>query len=387
MKIVCIQCGGEFSISAEDLGGTGFCPHCKASVTLPKASPNQTAATAERPTPSSWLENSLSGLASLVLHLVVFVVIALLQADGGTEGIGEGEEIQIGLLPVADLNNSPEEQLSSEEVPEIDRAQSTEVMELIEIEAPGTSAEAASGELAALGVPSPTAGDTGSFEMAGPASAGSMGGGSWEGMIGNLRRNGLDIVLCFDSTGSMAGEIGQVKQQIERIGSTLTTLVPKARIGICTYRDVGDEYVTRGLPLSSSIQDVSTFLDRIQAGGGGDHPEAVDEGLYWSTEHNPFRPAARKVILVFGDAPPHREKLQRCLDLASGFRGQSKGIVSTVTCRHERPLEEFYEIAMAGGGEAFLARDQRQIMTQLMVLVFGSKHRQKVIEAFKLLEE
>jgi hypothetical protein len=387
MKIVCIQCGGEFSISAKDLGGTGFCPHCKASVTLPKASPAPGATTAERPVPSHWLENSFSGLASLVLHLVLFVVIALLQADGGTEGIGEGEEIQIGLLPVADLNDSPEEQLSSAEIPEIEKSQTTEVMELVEIEAPGTSGEAASGELAALGVPSPTAGETGAFELAGPASAGSMGGGSWEGMIGNLRRNGLDIVLCFDSTGSMSGEIGQVKQQIERIGSTLTTLVPKARIGICTYRDVGDEYVTRGLPLSSSIQDVSTFLERIQAGGGGDHPEAVDEGLYWSTQHNPFRPAARKVILVFGDAPPHANKLERCLDIAGGFRGQEKGIVSTVTCRHERPLEEFYEIAMAGGGEAFLARDQRQIMTQLMVLVFGSKHRQKVIEAFKLLEE
>ena len=50
-------------------------------------------------------------------------------------------------------------------------------------------------------------------------------------------------------------------------------------------------------------------------------------------------------------------------------------------------MPEFYEIAAAGGGEAFLSTDQRQIMTQLMVLVFGSKHRQKVLEAFKLLEE
>jgi hypothetical protein len=75
------------------------------------------------------------------------------------------------------------------------------------------------------------------------------------------------------------------------------------------------------------------------------------------------------------------------LALAGEFRGQNKGIVSTVTCRSDEPMPEFYEIAVAGGGEAFLARDQRQIMTQLMVLVFGSRHRQKVIEAFKLLEE
>jgi hypothetical protein len=193
-------------------------------------------------------------------------------------------------------------------------------------------------------------------------------------------------VICFDSTGSMGGEIDQVKRQIERIGQTLVTLIPKTRIGICTYRDRGDDYVVKGLPLTSSIQEVSSYLGRIQASAGGDLPEAVDEGLYWSTSQNQFRPTARKVILLFGDAPPHRERLQRCLQIATDFRKHEKGIVSTVTCRNGSPLDEFYQIAMAGGGEAFLTSNQREIMTQLMVLVFGSQHRQKVLEAFKLLE-
>ena len=70
-----------------------------------------------------------------------------------------------------------------------------------------------------------------------------MSGGSWDGMLQSLRRHGLDIVVAFDSTGSMQGEINQVKRQIGRIGSTLLTLVPKTRISICTYRDQGDEYV------------------------------------------------------------------------------------------------------------------------------------------------
>ena len=50
-------------------------------------------------------------------------------------------------------------------------------------------------------------------------------------------------------------------------------------------------------------------------------------------------------------------------------------------------IREFIEIAYAGGGEAFLSADERQIMTQLLVLVFGSQHRSKVIEAFKLMEK
>jgi hypothetical protein len=322
-------------------------------------------------------------VASLVIHLAAFLLIALVQAQGGTGGVGEGNEVQIGILPHEELSEHPEEQLT---VGEVQKQQTTEPLQLADVEIPSAAATDAAGDLSAI-APSPSGSDSGSFDLGAVAIGGAGGGGSWEGMIGTLRRNGLDIVLCFDSTGSMSGEIDQVKRQIERIGTTLTTLVPKARISVCTYRDLGDEYVTKGLPLTGSIQDVQSYLSRISAGGGGDHPEAVDEGMYWSINQNNYRPNARKVILVFGDAPPHPNKLKRCLEMANDFRGQSKGIVSTVTCHSSEPMNEFYEIAKAGGGEAFLARDQRQIMTQLMVLVFGSRHREKVIEAFKLLEE
>jgi len=74
------------------------------------------------------------------------------------------------------------------------------------------------------------------------------------------------------------------------------------------------------------------------------------------------------------------------VELATSFRKQHNGVVSTVTCRAIEPLPEFYEIAVAGGGEAFLTTDQKQIVSQLMVLVFGSQHRSKVLEAFKLLD-
>ena len=49
----------------------------------------------------------------------------------------------------------------------------------------------------------------------------------------------------------------------------------------------------------------------------------------------------------------------------------SAGVVSTVTCRRSVRLPEFEEIAQMGGGEAFLTSDERQIMTQLLILVFG----------------
>jgi hypothetical protein len=125
----------------------------------------------------------------------------------------------------------------------------------------------------------------------------------------------------------------------------------------------------------------------VEADAGGDLPEAVDKGMEWTMTNNAFTPQARKVILIFGDAPPHREKQKFCESIATSFRETQKGIVSTVTCRSSTPMPEFYAIANAGGGEAFLTTDNKQIMTQLMVLVFGSRHRDKVVEALKLTEK
>jgi len=117
MKIICVHCGGEFTIRAEDLGGQGFCPHCRGAIVLPKAStPAPPERKQQRHRPTSWLEGSISGLISMVLHMSVFLAVALLQTPGGSGGAGEGEEVQIGILPMRDLIDRPEEQLSPAEV-------------------------------------------------------------------------------------------------------------------------------------------------------------------------------------------------------------------------------------------------------------------------------
>jgi hypothetical protein len=328
--------------------------------------------------------------------MTAMLVIALAQhwtSAAGGSGEGTTNEVLIGVLPSQELSDQQEEAISTGDVQSSSVGLETEMSEELSTVEPTTNSSSdAVGGGTNVGIPSPSSGGGGGFDLGPVNIGGSMAGGggdgkTWGGMIQQLRRHGLDIVICFDSTGSMTGEIDQVKRQIERIGSTLVTLVPKARISIVTYKDRGDEFVVKGMPLTGNIADVKSYLSRIEAGGGGDQPEAVDEGLRWSSQQNQFRPAARKVILIFGDAPPHEEYLKKCLELAAGFKGQQKGIVSTVTCRSSAPLPEFYEIARAGGGEAFLTSNQREIMTQLMVLVFGSRHREKVLEAFKLLDE
>ena len=227
-----------------------------------------------------WLTNSMSGLVSMVLHIGLFLFMALMSYGGhGIEGIGD--DVLIGEIPSEQLSTMQEEELKPDDITR-DPVKSRDVEEMVEVETPTSAAarDASSEELLAA-TPSPSGGNTGSFDVGTvTVGGGSMaGGGNWDGMLQQLRRNGLDIVITFDSTGSMAGEINEVKRQIKRIGGTLVKMIPKARISICTYRDEGDEYVVKGLPLTGDIQAVDEYLSKIRAGGGGDEPEAVQEEI------------------------------------------------------------------------------------------------------------
>lgn len=387
MKIACIHCGKPFTIRAEQLGTKGNCPHCRGEILLPKSA-DQAPQERSRLDPRTWIDTSVSALTSMILHMALLLTLVYMQSEGSNTA-GPGEEVSIGQLPIEELADSPSQELSAEKV----TTQSPSATEqTLEAEPPVATALDPSALDSEVTIAAPTSGgsDPAGFDLGtvGVGTGGGMaGGGSWDGMLTTLRRNGLDVVIAFDSTGSMSGEIDSVKENVRKIGTTLLTLVPKARISLCTYRDKGDAYLVRGIPLTSDIQKLEYFLKEVSAGGGGDHPEAVQEGLKWAMENNKFRSTARKVVLIFGDAPPHAEEQPNCIKLAKNFREQQKGIVSTVTCRAKSPMPEFYAIADAGGGEAFLTTDQKQIISRLVVLVFGSQHRDKVLEAFKLLEK
>lgn len=329
----------------------------------------------------------MSGFGAIAMHLLLLVLLAMIPwGDFSTGEGGEGDQIMIGQLSREQLVDSPTDQLQSVE---IENPTESTSMELLESEVfSSADLNPLSDNAVELNVGAISGGARRSFEIQSENQSSVLAGGSEEfgKMISRLQKDGLDIVIVFDSSGSMKGELDQVKSKIQRIGSALTKMIRKTRIGICTYRDQGDDYVVKGLPLTNNIGQIVTYLNTIDAKGGGDLPEAVDEGLRWAIQNNSFNRSARKVILVFGDAPPHANKSITCQKWASDFRNQQRGIVSTVTCRSAQALAEFEAIAQIGGGESFLTSNEREIMKQLMILVFGSQHRSKVLEAFNLMD-
>ena len=383
MNITCVKCGNDFSIKADQLGTRGKCPHCRATIILPKAESIVDSKDIARPSP--WFEISLSTVGSVLLHVLVLAVLLLIPWGGFRAGDdGEGEIIQLGTLDEFQLTMSEQSTLTFDKILQnrdardnesnLQNAQVPTLVDPFADQSMEFSNMFSSGGLD----------ETSDLSASIPRSLTAAGSENFGELVNRLKRDGLDIVITFDSTGSMEGEIQQVKSKIERMGSVLLQMIPKTRISVCTYRDVDDKYIVKGLPLTSDLTKVIEYLEQIDAGGGRDIPEAVDAGLGWSIEQNSFRPRARKIILLFGDAPPHRANYNRCLRLAADFR-DAGGIVSTVTCHSQRRLPAFVEISKLGGGEAFLTQNEREIMSQLVVLVFGSKHRDKVLEAFSLM--
>ena len=391
MQVSCSFCNELLEVPAADLGQQISCPHCMLDFELTAASLMDEEDGGSVST-GSWLSSSLSMIVSTGVHTALLVCCALVTCNREVL-LPVGDEVTLGELPVQQtLTSTPEENLEVDAA-EVESADDnvTEI-ELEAVPVPGSGGGSVDlGEaIEALATSGTSMSANTSLEGLGGKGSGASGvagtgAGNWGGMLRKLQRDGLEVVFLFDSTGSMGGEIEQVKLQITRIGSVLQKLVPKTRFSIVSYRDRGDAYEVKGIPLSRELSVVRNYLSMVTAGGGGDFPEAVHKGLEWSISKNEFRSRARKVILLFGDAPPHPEFVPVCISMAREFRQRHKGVVSTVTCRSSTKMSSFVEIAEAGGGEAFLTANERELVTQLMVLVFGSRYRNKVLEAFRIL--
>jgi hypothetical protein len=121
----------------------------------------------------------------------------------------------------------------------------------------------------------------------------------------------LDVVFLLDATGSMGDEIDALKTNIHSIASEIASLqtVSDIRFGLTVYRDRGDSFVIRTYDLAQ-VSEFAETLSTIEADGGGDYPESVNEGLHEAIHAPSWRDDAVHIIIWIGDAPPHMDYAQ-----------------------------------------------------------------------------
>jgi uncharacterized protein YegL len=117
----------------------------------------------------------------------------------------------------------------------------------------------------------------------------------------------LDVLFLLDATGSMGDEIGQIQNTIVSIAERIDQIKPRPelRFGLVTYRDHGDEYVTRVNDFTADVGAFRQILLNVSAGGGGDMPEALNEGLHAAIQEVHWDTDAVRLTFLVADAPPH----------------------------------------------------------------------------------
>ena len=229
-------------------------------------------------------------------------------------------------------------------------------------------------------------------------------GSGFGGVIGELRRKGLDVVLVIDGTGSMKLIIDDVKAKMAQLVQAIHRLVPIARVGIVVFGGKGEK--TSIQPLTLSPQKMSDFLGSIQAMGGAEWEEDTYGAVETAITKMDWKPYAKKVVVLVGDSPPKKEDFQPLIAMIRKFKGEN-GTFNTVDVaaeEHERferefwlkvhreeppkisPLPEFYRqtqaaykvLAVAGGGSMKSLTKDSHINQQVLILAFGEQWQSQV---------
>ena len=118
----------------------------------------------------------------------------------------------------------------------------------------------------------------------------------------------LDVLFLLDSTGSMADEIHRIKATLLSIADQVGSLEISAalRFGMVAYRDRDDDYITRVYDFDADITRFSQAVAEVEADGGGDTPESLNEALHVALNEPDWRgDNTIKLVFLVADAPPH----------------------------------------------------------------------------------
>ena len=122
----------------------------------------------------------------------------------------------------------------------------------------------------------------------------------------------LDMVIAFDTTGSMASYIDAVKKHVKELIPKLFKQNPDLRIGIVAFGDYCDMpskdkfgKAYQVWPLTDDENGLIRFITQAQNTSGGDGDEFYELVIKKIVEEPNWREGFTKAVLLIADARPH----------------------------------------------------------------------------------
>lgn len=177
----------------------------------------------------------------------------------------------------------------------------------------------------------------------------------------------VDVAFVFDATGSMGDELrylqAEMKDVISRAKAATGGL--NIRTGAVVYRDHGDDYITRISRLTEDIETTKSFIDKQEAEGGGDFPEAVPEALMAAMNSIGWNADARaRIVFLILDAPCHQDSASLALLHEQILNAAALGVrIVPVVCSGLDKSGELLvrSIALVTNGTSFFLTDDSGI--------------------------
>lgn len=123
----------------------------------------------------------------------------------------------------------------------------------------------------------------------------------------------LDMVIAFDTTGSMSRYIGAVKEHVKTLIPKLFKQNPDLRIGVVAfgdYCDMPNKYefgrAYQVCELTDDENKLMKFIINAKNTSGGDGDEFYELVIKKIVEETNWREGSTKAVLLIADAEPHK---------------------------------------------------------------------------------
>lgn len=189
----------------------------------------------------------------------------------------------------------------------------------------------------------------------------------------------IQIVISFDTTGSMYPCLTQTRRHIIQTVSRLFKDIANLEIAIIAhgdYCDKGHTYVTKILDFSNNIDEIVQFVSTVEPTNGGDSPECYELVLNEARTKLNWKAGKSKVLVIIGDDVPHSANYPGNINridwrnelgllIESGINVYGVHAMPGIR-RHSKPF--YKEIASTTGG-FYLTLDQFSEISDLIMAI------------------
>lgn len=210
--------------------------------------------------------------------------------------------------------------------------------------------------------------------------------------------NKIDLVVSFDTTGSMYPVLSQVRAQVEQFVKDMFNEFSDLRLGIIAHGDYCDKdkpYTIRIMDLTRDEDKLCKFVRETEQTCGGDADECYELVLNSAHSVINWRPDSDKIFILIGDASPHspsysmnKDKLD-WKDEAEKLRKLGVKIFSVHALAYYRSSSRaFYNSVAETTGGVYLTLDQfNEIMELIKATLYQQGGEEKLNEYISIIRD